>query len=139
MSAGRLVGIGVGPGDPDLLTLKAINALQSIDLLAYLSSVGSESMARAVVGDHLPAGLAELGLEAPMREGTEARASFYEDFAARLRPELDQGKTVGVLCLGDPMFYGSFIYLLDRLRHAYSFDIIPGITSVSAAAARTGR
>lgn len=138
MSRGRLIGIGVGPGDPELLTLKAINTLQTLDLMTYIAARGSASMARAVVRDHLPEGLPELGLEAPMREGPEARAVFYEDFAARLRPELDQGRRVGVLCLGDPMVYGSFIYLLDRLRDRYPFEIVPGITSIAAAAARLG-
>ncbi len=139
MTRGMLIGIGVGPGDPELLTLKAINALQRIDLLAYLSASGSDSMAYRIVRNHLPKALPELGLEAPMREGPDVRAAFYEDFAERLRTELDRGLRVGVLCLGDPMFYGSFIYLLDQLRGTYPFEVIPGITSVCAAAARLGR
>ena len=139
MTAGRLVGVGVGPGDPLLLTLRAVAAIEGTRRVAYLAAEGQPSLARAVVQAHLTPLHAEMPFEAPMREDAGALAAFYDGVAATLARCLDDGDDVALLCLGDPLLYGTFVYVLDRLRDRYAVEIVPGITSAAAAAARTAR
>jgi precorrin-2/cobalt-factor-2 C20-methyltransferase len=139
MTTGRLIGVGVGPGDPGLLTLKALAAIETAAVVAYLSAEGAASLARTVVQAHLRPDHEERLLEAPMRGEPEIIASFYDAAATRIAADLEAGRDVALLCLGDPLLYGSFVYLLDRLRHRFAFEVIPGIMSFGAAAARLGR
>ncbi len=140
MSApGRLVGIGVGPGDPGLLTLNAVAAIRAAPVVAYLSAEGAASLARSIVAAHLRPDHEERLLEAPMRAEPEIVGAFYDDAAAAIARDLEAGRDVALLCLGDPLLYGSFVYLLDRLRDRFAFAVVPGIMSFGAAAARLGR
>lgn len=139
MTSGRLIGVGVGPGDPGLLTLKAVASIEASPVVAYLSAEGASSLARTIVAAHLRVDHVEIPLAAPMRLEPAVVAGFYDRAAATLAAELEAGRDVALLCLGDPLLYGSFVYLLDRLRHRFAFEVVPGIMSFAAAASRLGR
>ena len=140
---GRLYGVGLGPGDPDLVTLKAARLIESADVIAYHAGTGRSSIARAIAADLIPAGVHEEELRYPVTTGAVEHpagyhgqlAEFYDECAARLRAHLHAGRTVVVLAEGDPMFYGSFMYLHDRLSDDFPTEIVPGVTAVSGATA----
>jgi precorrin-2/cobalt-factor-2 C20-methyltransferase len=146
MKPGRLIGVGVGPGDPELLTLKAIRALAQADAVAHFAKVGNASNARAIVACHLKAGTEDLPLLYPVTteipRGDPAYASaieaFYEESAARVAQYLDAGRTVAVVSEGDPLFYGSYIHLHLRLSPRYATEIVPGVTAMSGSWAEAG-
>lgn len=138
-AAGRLIGVGVGPGDPGLLTLNAVSAIRRAPVVAYLSAEGAASLARTIAAQHLGPAHQERLLEAPMRAEPEIVRGFYDAAARTLAGDLEAGRDVALLCLGDPLLYGSFVYLLDRLRQRFAFEVVPGIMSFGAAAARLGR
>ncbi|MBM9468119.1 precorrin-2 C(20)-methyltransferase [Nakamurella leprariae] len=143
---GRLFGVGLGPGDPDLITRKAVRLVEQADVVAYFSGTHGRSIARTIAVDLLPPGVLEEPLVYPVTTGTTdhpegyhgAIADFYDECAARLAVHLDAGRTVVVLCEGDPLFYGSYMYLHDRLSPRFPAEVVPGVTSVSAAAAAAG-
>ena len=138
LGPGRLVGVGVGPGDPELLTLKAVRAIAEADIVAFFAKAGNSSHARAVVADRL-AGKAELPLLYPVtteihRHDPRYRLllrDFYADSAQRIAAELDAGRHVAVLSEGDPLFYGSYMHIHCRLAPLYENEIVPGITGMS--------
>jgi precorrin-2 C20-methyltransferase / precorrin-3B C17-methyltransferase len=144
--AGRLRGVGVGPGDPELITIKARNAIESADLIAYPGAEHGRSVARRIAAPYIAAGQLELALRYPLTTGETdhpggyegAVSEFYDDCAAQLAAHLDAGRDVAVLCEGDPFMYGSYMYLHDRLSDRYECEVIPGVTSFSAAAAAAG-
>ena len=139
MTTGRLIGVGVGPGDPELLTLKAARALAEADVVAHFAKQGHASNARAVVACHLRPGVEELPLlypvttELPTGDPGYGRAigEFYEDSATAVARHLDAGRTVAVISEGDPLFYGSYMHLHTRLSERYPTEIIPGVTGMS--------
>ena len=133
-AAGRLYGIGLGPGDPELLTLKAVRLLRAAPVVAYPAPDIGDSFARAIVADHLATGQRELVLRFPMRPGP-APEGAYDAAAAMLAAELDRGANVALLCQGDPLFYGSFAGIFARLAPRYPVTIVPGVTSLAACAA----
>lgn len=136
---GTLYGVGVGPGDPELMTVKAWRLISMAEAVAYLAANGSASTARQIASPFLPEGIAEIVIDMPMRiEPTPAQAA-YDAGAARIAAVLDTGKDVVFLCEGDPFFYGSFIYLFERLSTRYATAVVPGVTSFSAAAAQLSR
>ena len=137
-SAARLIGVGVGPGDPELLTLKAARLLAELPVLAYLAPNEGESTARAIAARFIPAGRAEIAIRVPMRPG-QVPESIYDGAAAEIAAHLQAGRDLGVLCEGDPLFYGSFMYLHDRLAGRFACTIVPGVTSLTACAAAAGR
>lgn len=139
MITGRLIGVGVGPGDPDLLTIKAVKAIRSAPVIAYVSANGGVSMARQIVAEHLTGKAKEIKFTLPMSPMPELAQFAYDEGASRISAELEQGQNVVALCEGDPMFYGSFGHIFQRLAHQYPTEIIPGISSVMAAAAAAAR
>lgn len=139
MITGRLLGIGVGPGDPELLTLKAARLLRETPVVAYISARGRPSIARSIVAEHLTAGRFEINVALPMQPMPELARAAYDEGASRIGAELEQGRDVAVLCEGDPLLYGSFGQLFARLGERYVSEIVPGITSVNAAAAAVRR
>jgi precorrin-2/cobalt-factor-2 C20-methyltransferase len=142
MITGRLLGIGVGPGDPELLTLKALRHLQAAPVVAYVSSRGRPSIARQIAVPHLQPGQREINIALPMHPSPELADAAYDEGASRIGAELaelERGRDVAVLCEGDPLLYGSFSQLLKRLAPFYPTEIVPGITSVTAAAAAARR
>ena len=133
--SGRLYGIGVGPGDPELITLKALRVLQSADLIAYPAPETGESLARAIAAPHIPEGRAEFAIRMPMVIDRFPAEEVYDQAAERLSRALEQGQTVAVLCEGDPFFYGSFMYLFGRLADRHPVEVIPGVSSLMACSA----
>ena len=135
---GRLIGVGVGPGDPELVTLKALNALKAADVVAYFAKEGNDSKARTIVESHLN-GAEELPLlypvttEIPKEQAAyrDAIADFYDVSAAAVASYLDDGRDVAVLSEGDPLFYGSYMHIHVRLSRRYPAEVIPGVTGMS--------
>ncbi|MFL6090643.1 MAG: precorrin-3B C(17)-methyltransferase [Aeromicrobium sp.] len=143
MTAGRLYGVGLGPGDPELITRKGARLIGEADVIAYHQGVGKSSNARRIAADLIPAGAIEEVLEYPVTTGTTdhpggyagALADFYDACAARLAAHLDAGRTVIVLAEGDPMFYGSYMYVHELLRDRYETEVVPGVPAFAAATA----
>jgi precorrin-2 C20-methyltransferase/precorrin-3B C17-methyltransferase len=146
MAPGRLFGVGVGPGDPELVTVRAARLIAEADVVAYHCARHGHSVARAAAAPYLRPGQLEEVLRYPVTtEETDhpggyagALADFYTGAAGRLAAHLEQGSTVVVLCEGDPGFYGSYQHLHVRLRDRFSAQIVPGVSSVAAAAAAVG-
>jgi precorrin-2/cobalt-factor-2 C20-methyltransferase len=136
---GKLIGVGVGPGDPELLTLKAMRALAQADIIVHFAKAGNGSNARAIVADHLKDGVEELPLYYPVttevpKEDAAYRAAidrFYETSADVVAAHLDDGKIVAVISEGDPLFYGSYMHLHVRLAPRYPTEVIAGISAMS--------
>ena len=143
MTAGRFYGIGLGPGDPELITRKAARVIGESDVIAYHAGVNKQSYARTIAADLIPADAVEEELRYPLTTGTTdhpggyagALAEFYEQSAARLARHLEAGRTVALLAEGDPLFYGSFMYMHDRLSTRFATEIVPGIPAFTAATA----
>ena len=131
---GRLYGLGVGPGDPELLTLKALRLLRAAPVVAYPAPEHGDSFARSIVAAWIGAHQREIAIRVPMRPGPPP-LEIYNDAATELAAELEDGRDVALLCQGDPLFYGSFIYLFSRLAGRYQVEIIPGVSSLTACAA----
>ncbi|MFI0418993.1 precorrin-3B C(17)-methyltransferase [Spongiactinospora sp. 9N601] len=144
---GRLYGVGLGPGDPELITIRAARLIGEADVIAYHAARHGRSIARSIALPYLREGQVEELLLYPLTTETTdhpggyqgALDDFYADCAHRLAAHLDAGRTVVVLAEGDPMFYGSYMHLHKRLAHRYPTEVVPGVTSVSAASAVLGR
>ena len=143
---GRLIGVGTGPGDPELLTLKAVRALAEADVLAHFAKRGNNGNARATVAAFLKPGVIELPLLYPVTTeiakdhpdyGTRI-AAFYEESAETVAAHLAAGSTVAVLSEGDPLFYGSYMHLHVRLSNRFPTEVIPGVTAMSGCWSQTG-
>jgi precorrin-2 C20-methyltransferase / precorrin-3B C17-methyltransferase len=140
---GHLYGVGLGPGDPELITRKAARLIESADVIAFHAGVGKESNARRIAASLIPEGVVEEELRYPITTGSTDHpggyagliTEFYEDCAARLAAHLDAGRYVVVLAEGDPMFYGSFMYLHDRLSSRFPTEVVPGVPAFAAATA----
>ncbi|QDY79691.1 precorrin-2 C(20)-methyltransferase [Streptomyces qinzhouensis] len=144
--SGKLYGVGLGPGDPSLMTVRAVRTVAEAEVIAYHSARHGRSIARSIAAEHIRADHIEEALVYPLTTETTdhpggyrgAMEDFYAEAAARLAVHLDAGRTVAVLAEGDPMFYGSYMHMHKRLADRYDTEVIPGVTSVSAAAARLG-
>ena len=131
-------GAGVGPGDPLLLTLKTHQLIQTADVISYLANVDGHSQAREIARYSLASrtsAAAEVVVTMPMSTDRRQANSAYDAAAKTLQEHLQAGKSVVFLCEGDPLFFGSFSYLLQRLSDDFSCQVVPGIASVNAAAA----
>ncbi|MEV6975238.1 precorrin-2 C(20)-methyltransferase [Kitasatospora sp. NPDC093806] len=146
-ATGRLYGVGLGPGDPSLVTVRAAELIGKADVVAYHSARHGRSIARSIAERYLTGGQVEEKLVYPITVETTdhpggyrgALDDFYEEAAERLAAHLEAGRDVVVLAEGDPFFYGSYQHMHKRLAHRYPTEVVPGVTSVSAAAARLGQ
>ncbi|GIL02914.1 MAG: precorrin-2 C(20)-methyltransferase [Alphaproteobacteria bacterium] len=136
---GRLCGIGVGPGDPELLTLKAHRILTHAPVVAYPAPDDGPSFARSIVAGYLRPDQLEIPIVIPMRAERFPARAVYDRAAAEIGNHLRAGSDVCVLCEGDPFFYGSFMYLFERLAGRFATEIVPGVSSLTAAAAALKR
>ena len=135
---GTLYGLGVGPGDPELITLKALRLLQSCPVIAYPAPENGASMARAIAAPHLPEGRIEITIAMPLDAGHGPLEAAYDRAAAEVAGHLDAGSDVAALCEGDPFFYGSFMYLFGRLASTHRVEVVPGVSSLVAGPAALG-
>jgi precorrin-2/cobalt-factor-2 C20-methyltransferase len=142
-----LIGVGVGPGDPELLTLKAVRILQTSDVVAYFAKAGNAGYALAAARPHLRACVVDLPLLYPVTTEISRRdprytsliQDFFDTAAAHVARRLDEGKTVAVLSAGDPLFYGSYMHLHVRLAGRYPTEVIPGVSGMSGCWSAAGR
>ena len=135
---GIAYGVGVGPGDPELITLKGLRLVQSAPVIAYPAPETGDSLARAIVAPHLPGGQREIAIRMPMVAERFPAQEIYDRAAGEITAELDAGRDVAILCEGDPFFYGSFMYLFGRLAEGHRVEVVPGVSSLNACAAALG-
>ncbi|WP_062990896.1 precorrin-3B C(17)-methyltransferase [Nocardia anaemiae] len=146
MSNGKLWGVGLGPGDPELVTVKAARVIAEADVIAFHSARHGRSISRGIAAPYMHAGQLEEHLIYPVTTETTdhpggyqgAIDEFYEQAAERLATHLAAGRSVALLAAGDPLFYSSYMHMHRRLADRFEAEIIPGITSVSAASAALG-
>ncbi len=146
MTSGTLHVIGVGPGDPELMTLRAARLIAASPVAAFFCKHGRRGHARSIIGPHLSPDCEELRFEYPFTTEVELAdpryhlemGVFYEACAQRLAEKLHTGQDVALLCEGDPFFYGSAMYLYDRLRTDHPTEITPGVTGMSGCWSRAG-
>ena len=139
MSAAKLIGVGVGPGDPELMTLKAMRALREADVIAHFAKAGNASHARAIAAPHMPPEVTELPLLYPVTTELpkcsdgyrDALRDFYDEAAAKIAAQLEAGRAVAVICEGDPLFYGAYMHLHARLASRFPTEIVAGVTGMS--------
>lgn len=144
--SGRLSIVGLGPGDPELMTLKASRVLGQARLVAFFAKAGRIGQARSIVEGRLAAGVEELRFDYPFTIEVSVEdpcylaemGAFYEACAEHLFTRLAVGDDVALLCEGDPFFYGSAMYLYDRLNDRAEIDVIPGVTGMSGCWTRAG-
>ncbi len=134
-----LYGLGVGPGDPELMTLKAHGILKSAKIIAYPAPDTGASFAREIVTEYIREDATEIPIIIPMRTQRFPAQEIYDEAARTIAHHLDRGEDVVVLCEGDPFFYGSFMYLYARLNAQYTIEVVPGVSSLMACAAEFGR
>ena len=143
---GKIICTGLGPGDPDLMSLRAHRAVTSATQVAYFRKAGRAGQARRIVTGLLRADAVEHAMEYPVTtelpfdgpDYNDALARFYDEWAARLQG-VAQTSDVVVLCEGDPFFYGSFMHLYSRLSGVVEMEVIPGITGMSGCWTATGQ
>jgi len=136
---GALIGVGVGPGDPELLTLKAIRVLKEVEVIAHFAKAGNASNARATIVGHIRPDMTELTFRYPVTteiprntpDYCDRMRTFYDDSAATVAAHLDAGHRVAVICEGDPLFYGSYMHLHVRLAARYPTEVVAGVTGMS--------
>jgi precorrin-2 C20-methyltransferase/precorrin-3B C17-methyltransferase len=146
MSRGRLWGVGLGPGDPELVTVKAARVIAEADVIAYHSARHGRSIARGIAEPYLRPGQMEEHLVYPVTTETTdhpggyagAMEDFYREAGDRIAAHLEAGRSVALLAEGDPLFYSSYMHMHTRLTQRFDAVIVPGVTSVSAASAATG-
>jgi precorrin-2/cobalt-factor-2 C20-methyltransferase len=139
MVKGKLYGVGVGPGDPELMTVKAWRLISTAETIAYLCANGKDSTARDIAKPFFPDTLNEIAIDMPMRVEREPAQAAYDKGAADISAQLEQGRDVVMLCEGDPFFYGSFMYVFERLATKFETIVVPGVTSITACAAMMGK
>ena len=139
ISQGRLYGVGLGPGDPDLVTIKSLKALQGAPVVAYFAKRGRRGNAREIVETLLVPGVTELPLVYPVTveipfdspQYKAQLAAFYVEASEAIAAHLLAGRDVALVCEGDPLFYGSFMHIYVRLREVFPVTICAGVTGMS--------
>jgi len=132
---GTAYGIGVGPGDPELMTLKGQRLLRAAPVVAYPAPLEGDSLARKIAAPHLVGGQTEIAIRMPIEAARFPAQNVYDAAAEDIGAHLDAGRDVAILCEGDPFFYGSFMYLFARLAERWPVEVVPGVSSLTAAAA----
>ncbi|MBY8976114.1 precorrin-2 C(20)-methyltransferase [Rhodobacteraceae bacterium NNCM2] len=136
---GTLYGVGVGPGDPELMTLKAHRLIGAAKVVAYPAPDTGESFARSIAAGAIAPDAVEIPMIVPMRVERFPAQDVYASVAGTVAGHLEAGRDVVVLCEGDPFFYGSFMYLFSRLSDRFPVEIVPGVSSLGACAAELSR
>jgi precorrin-2/cobalt-factor-2 C20-methyltransferase len=144
--AGTLHGIGVGPGDASLMTLRAAGLIRTVDTLAYFAKAGNKSNARRIAAPLIEAGRKEMPLHYPVTTELSVAdpgykqliRAFYAEAAAAIAERLRAGESIGLLAEGDPFFYGSFMHMWRRLAADFPVEVVPGVTGFSGCSARAG-
>ncbi len=143
---GKLFGLGVGPGDPELITLKALRLLKAAPVVAYHAAKGKKGNALTIIEDYLSPEQVLVPLIYPVTteklpahmDYEQIVSDFYGEITTTIAKYLDQGQDVAVIAEGDPFFYGSFMYIHDRLAETYETTVVPGVCSVLGASAVLG-
>ncbi|MCI4679289.1 precorrin-2 C(20)-methyltransferase [Rhodoblastus acidophilus] len=146
MNMGRLYGVGLGPGDPELVTVKAVRVIESAAVVAFFAKTGRQGNARTIADRWIPAKARELPLNYPVTTEipvsdpayNEMLRAFYQEATEKLAAELAAGNDVALLAEGDPLFYGSFMHLYIRLRERFPVTIVPGVTGMAGCWAAAG-
>jgi precorrin-2/cobalt-factor-2 C20-methyltransferase len=133
--SGKVLGLGVGPGDPELITVKALRLLRQAAVVAYPAPETGASFARAILARWLSPAQREIVIRMPLESARFPAQAVYDEAARRIAAELAGDRDVAVLCQGDPFFYGSFMYLFGRLAERFPVDVVPGVSSLTACAA----
>ena len=136
--SGIIYGLGVGPGDPELMTLKAWRILRHVAVIAYPAPEEGPSFARGIVAPFLSPAQIELPIRIPMEAARFPAQAVYDRAAEEIAAHSAAGRDIAVLCQGDPFFYGSFMYLFGRLAERCTVEIVPGVSSLGACAAAAG-
>ncbi|MEM7732830.1 MAG: precorrin-2 C(20)-methyltransferase [Pseudomonadota bacterium] len=136
--SGTLYGIGLGPGDPELMTLKAHRLISNAKIIAYPTLAGADSFARSIAASIIPDAAREIVMDVPMSVDRAPAQAAYDAGAEQIADALEAGEDVVCLCEGDPFFYGSFMYIFARLSARFEAVVVPGVTSVTACAAKAG-
>ncbi|KJZ18892.1 precorrin-2 C(20)-methyltransferase [Loktanella sp. S4079] len=136
--SGTLYGVGLGPGASDLMTLRAARLIENARVIAYPALAGGESFARAIAADLIASDTREIVMDVPMTVARAPAQEAYDQGAAEIAAALETGQDVVCLCEGDPFFYGSFMYIYARLATRFAVEVVPGVTSITACAARAG-
>ena len=139
MTTGTLYGVGLGPGDPELVTLKAARLIAAAPVVAHFRKRGRAGHARTIASSLIPAAAIEAAFEYPVTTEVDFREEayvcsirdFYSASADALKSHLDEGRDVALLCEGDPFFYGSFLHMYDRIKASHPVVVVPGITGMS--------
>jgi precorrin-2/cobalt-factor-2 C20-methyltransferase len=131
----KLWGVGVGPGDPELLTLKAHRIITSADVIAYPAPSDGDSLARSIVSEYLSGTQEEIVIRISMDPASFPPRDIYTQAVEEIGGHTKNGKSVAILCEGDPFFYGSFMYMFEKLAELGPVEVIPGVSSMMASAA----
>ncbi|MCV3271380.1 precorrin-2 C(20)-methyltransferase [Roseobacter sinensis] len=146
MSLGTIYGVGLGPGDPELMSVRADRLLRSARHVAFFRKAGRSGQARRIVDGLLHGDAVEFAMEYPVTTEipvddpayNAALSTFYAECTAHLRALAASGEDVVVLCEGDPFFFGSFMHLYTRLKEDVPVEVVPAITGMSGAWTATG-
>jgi precorrin-2/cobalt-factor-2 C20-methyltransferase len=136
---GKLIGVGVGPGDPELMTLKAVRVLEEADVVVHFAKAGRPGNARAIAARHFRSGVREMPLAYPVTTELPKHGAaycdiidaFYDKAAADVAAHLGEDRLVVVICEGDPLFYGSYMHLHVRLASRFPTEVVAGVTGMS--------
>ena len=138
MTSGTLHGLGVGPGDPELVTLKAHRILSEVPVIAWPAPEKGESLARSIVAGYLTGSQTEIAIRMPLDINRFPVEEVYRQAADEIGRHLDDGRDVAAICEGDPFFYGSFMYLFGRIARKHRVEVVPGVSSLMACPAAAG-